>query len=162
MIWLPYGIFNDETSGHVDNMLCVVKPGTVLLAWTDDQNYPQYERSRAALKFLEATTDARGRKIKVIKLPIPTPMYTTNEDTSDIIGKEHVKERLENTHLAGSYVNFYIANGAIILPIFNLATDQQTIDIIGAAFPHYKIEPIYSYEILLGGGNIHCITQQQI
>jgi len=123
VIWLPYGIFNDETRGHIDNMCCVVKQGTVLLAWTDDQNDPQYERSLAALKVLETTTDAMGRKIKVIKLPIPTPMYTTREDTSDIVDKEHVKARLENTRLAGSYVNFYITNGAIILPIFNLATD---------------------------------------
>ncbi|KAF0850063.1 MAG: agmatine deiminase [Spiroplasma poulsonii] len=162
VIWLPYGIFNDETSGHIDNMCCVVKPGTILLAWTDDQNDPQYERSLAALKVLETTTDAMGRKIKVIKLPIPTPMYTTREDTSDIVDKEHVKARLENTRLAGSYVNFYITNAAIILPIFNLATDQQTIDIISTAFPHHKIEIIYAYEILLGGGNIHCITQQQL
>ncbi len=143
-------------------MCCVVKPGTVLLAWTDYQNDPQYERSLDALKVLETTTDAMGRKIKVIKLPIPTPMYTTREDTSDIVDKEHVKARLENTRLAGSYVNFYITNGAIILPIFNLATDQQAIDIISTAFPHHKIETIYAYEILLGGGNIHCITQQQL
>ena len=63
VIWLPYGVYLDETNGHVDNFCRFVKPGTVMLTWTDDATDPQYERSLAALKVLESATDAGGRRI---------------------------------------------------------------------------------------------------
>lgn len=68
-IWLDEGVYMDETDGHIDNMCCFVRPGEVALHWTDDQNNPQYARSVAALKVLEAAVDAKGRKLKVWKLP---------------------------------------------------------------------------------------------
>ena len=71
VIWLPYGIYNDETNEHVDNVCAFTSPANVVLAWTDDVNDPQYDMSSADLKVLEAETDALGRKIKVHKLYIP-------------------------------------------------------------------------------------------
>lgn len=72
IIWLPFGIYNDETNGHIDNMCCFVKPGEVLLAWTDDENDPQYARSRSAFDLLSHTVDAKGRSFVIHKLPIPS------------------------------------------------------------------------------------------
>lgn len=81
IIWLPFGIYNDETNGHIDNMCCFVKPGEVLLAWTDDENDPQYARSRAAFDLLSHTVDAKGRSFVIHKLPIPKhPICITEED----------------------------------------------------------------------------------
>ncbi len=71
VLWIPRGIYNDETNGHVDNMCNFVKPGEVILAWTDDEKDPQYERSVEALKYLESETDAKGRKLVVHKTYIP-------------------------------------------------------------------------------------------
>ena len=84
IIWLKRGIYNDETNGHVDNILCVVKPGTVMLAWTDDQNDPQYEISVENLEILEKNTDAKGRKLEIIKLMLPEPVLITAEESGGV------------------------------------------------------------------------------
>ncbi|RUP70800.1 agmatine deiminase, partial [Spiroplasma poulsonii] len=68
VIWIPRGVYNDETSRYVDNLMHVIAPGHVILSWTDDQNDPQYEHSLEALTVLKNSTDAKGRKIKVTKL----------------------------------------------------------------------------------------------
>ncbi|ATZ16474.1 agmatine deiminase [Entomoplasma freundtii] len=161
VIWLPLGVYNDKTSGHVDNLLHVVAPGHVVLTWTDDKNDPQYERSLKALKVLENETDAQGRKIKVTKIHQPGPLFYTEKEVSTL-GYNLDKQCLhEVERLAGSYCNFLMVNGAIILPVFNDKWDQKAIDTLQKIFPDRKIEPVYAREILLGGGNIHCITQHQ-
>jgi agmatine deiminase len=108
VIWLEEGIFNDETDGHVDNMACFVKPGEVLLAWTDDENDPQYARSKAALDYLEAATDAKGRKIKVHKLPVPAPIIAKAEEYATVDATMSAIPREANARLAGSYITFYL------------------------------------------------------
>ena len=80
VIWLPRGIYNDETNEHVDNVCAFTAPGEVVLAWTDDENDPQYALSKASLDALEAATDARGRRIRVHKLPLPKPVTITAEE----------------------------------------------------------------------------------
>jgi agmatine deiminase len=161
IIWLPLGVFNDETNGHVDNMLHVVEPGHVVLTWTDDKNDPQYERSSKALEVLENSTDAKGRKIKVTKIHQPGPLFYTDDEAAGIDACDGMV-RTGGERLAGSYANFYICNGAVILPIFNDSHDKDAIETIQQLFPDRKVEPIYAREILLGGGNIHCITQQEV
>jgi len=161
VIWLPKGIFNDETTGHVDNICNFVKPGVVVLAWTDNESDPQYEASKAAFDVLSNTTDAKGRKIEIHKLMIPSTPITINKQES--LGVDCVSgtlPRVEGDRLAASYVNYYTVNKAIILPIFNDPMDQEAIKTLSALYPGYTIEPIYAREILLGGGNVHCITQQ--
>lgn len=161
VIWLPYGVYNDETDGHVDNMLHVVTPGHVVLTWTDDQSDPQYERSAKALAVLESATDAKGRKIKVTKLHQPEPMFI-NEVEAAAIDIANGMERETGTRLAGSYANFLITNGAVLFPVFNDAKwDAKAIATVKSLYPDRDIVPIYAREILLGGGNIHCITQQE-
>ena len=80
VIWLPYGVFKDVTSGHVDNMCCFVRPSEVLLTWTDDPKDAQYERSQQALEVLEANTDANDSRFTVHKLHQPGPLYETEEE----------------------------------------------------------------------------------
>ena len=160
VLWIPRGIYNDETNGHVDNMCNFVKPGEVLLAWTDDENDPQYERSVVALNYLESETDAKGRKIKVHKMYTPSPILITKEESEGVDAVDGTLPRQEGDRLAASYVNFYTGNGFIALPVFDDPNDQKAIDLLQELFPDRKIEPVYAREILLGGGNIHCITQQ--
>lgn len=76
---------DDDTNGHVDNMCCFVKPGMVLLAWTDDELDPQYERSVEAFSVLSNTTDAKDRKIEIIKLHVPGPLYITKEEADGLV-----------------------------------------------------------------------------
>ncbi|XP_059285754.1 agmatine deiminase-like [Lycium ferocissimum] len=164
VIWLPRGLFgDDDTNGHIDNMCCFVKPGVVLLSWTDDQSDPQYERSIEALSILENISDANGRKIQVIKLHVPGPLYMTDEEEDGLFQDGDAKTRTSGTRLAASYVNFYIANGAIITPQFgDKKWDEEAIRVLSLAFPDYEVVGIEgAREIVLGGGNIHCITQQQ-
>jgi agmatine deiminase len=160
IIWLKRGIYLDETNGHVDNICCFVKPGEVCLAWTDDQNDPQYEISKENLEILERETDAKGRKLKVHKLYTPTPIKITKEEAEGVDAVYGTLPRQEGDRLAASYANFYIGNSIIALPVFNDPKDKDAIKLLSELFPTRKVVPIYAREILLGGGNIHCITQQ--
>ncbi|GHV33604.1 putative agmatine deiminase 1 [Clostridia bacterium] len=161
VIWLKNGIYHDETNGHVDNILCVVKPGTVMLAWTDDESDPQYAISAENLKILESAADAKGRKLEVIKLHLPKPVLITEEQSGGVDAVEGTLPRLAGDRLAASYVNFYIANGGIVAPAFGDPNDALAAETLKKAFPGREVVTIPAVEILLGGGNIHCITQQQ-
>lgn len=164
VIWLPRGLFgDDDTNGHIDNMCCFAKPGVVLLSWTDDELDPQYERSVEAFSVLSNATDARGRKLQIIKLHVPGPLYMTDEEASGILQDDNAKLRVAGTRLAASYVNFYIANGRIIAPQFgDQKWDDEAVRVLSLAFPNHEVVGIKgAREIALAGGNIHCITQQQ-
>lgn len=161
VLWLPRGIYQDETNEHVDNVCAFVKPGEVVLAWTEDTEDPQYPLSMACLEYLEQERDAKGRKIKVHKLPIPKkPVCITQEELEGFVFEEGEDCREEGERLAASYVNFYISNGGIILPQFGDENDAVAISMMENLFPDRKVYPIYARPIIVGGGNIHCITQQ--
>ena len=161
VIWLPDGLFNDETNGHVDNFCCYVRPGEVLLAWTDDVNDPNYPRCQAAMAVLERERDAKGRQLVVHKMPIPGPLYATAEECDGVDLVDGSQERDPSIRLAGSYVNFLIVNGGIIAPSFDDPKDEEARAILSRLFPEHRVVMVPGREILLGGGNIHCITQQQ-
>ncbi|MCI6022995.1 MAG: agmatine deiminase [Oscillospiraceae bacterium] len=160
VLWLPYGIYQDETNEHVDNICAFTSPGEVVLGWTDDESDPQYPMSRADLEYLSHETDAKGRPIKVHKLPLPSPIYVTEEDCAALDPMDGEPTRVPGDRLAASYVNFYIANGAIVMPAFGDKNDQKAAEILQTLFPTREIVPIYARDILVGGGNIHCITGQ--
>ena len=160
VLWIPRGIYNDETNGHVDNMCNFVKPGVVVLAWTEDKNDPQYERSLEAYNYLSKQTDAKGRKLKIHKLLTPSPILITKEESLGVDAVDGTLPRQEGDRMAASYVNYYTGNGFIALPVFNDPNDELAIKKLQELYPDRVIEPIYAREILLGGGNIHCITQQ--
>jgi len=171
VIWLPFGIaFDDDTNGHVDNIATFARPGEVVLSWTDDENNVNYNRFKAAEEVLLREVDAKGRKIKIHKLHIPNAMsytkkeveglYSAAEDDQENGGPKACGREI-NQQLAASYVNYYMANKAVILPQFgDKIYDNRAEETIQAIFPDFKVIGVYSREILLGGGNIHCITQQ--
>ncbi len=164
VLWLPKGIYNDETNEHVDNVCAFIRPGEAVLAWTDDENDPQYEMSRADLDYLESVTDAKGRKITVHKLYIPDkPVLVNESDLSNYEFEEGEDMREVGERLAASYVNFYFVNGAALVPQFgdgNEESDKRALDTLKALLPEKEVVGIDARPILLGGGNIHCITQQ--
>ena len=170
IIWLPRGLYADEdTNGHIDNFCCFSGPGEVILAWCDDPADEQYHISREAFEVLSNTLDAKGRKLSIVKLHIPSPMYYTAEDLESLPSSpsspSDVDEytRTVGQRLAGSYVNFYIANGGIVCPSFSQPeADERAKSVLESVFPGRKVVMVPDgKDILLGGGNIHCITQQQ-
>ncbi len=164
VLWLPRGIFQDETNEHVDNVCAFLRPGEVVLAWTDNPNDPQYELSQKSLSYLESVCDAKGRSLIVHKLPIPDhPICITEEDLEGYTFEEGEDMREVGERLAASYVNFYFSNDAIILPVFggeNTESDKRAVQLMQKWNPDRKVIPIPARDILTGGGNIHCITQQ--
>lgn len=164
VIWLPHGIYNDETNEHIDNIAAFLEPAHVVLAWCDDPADPQYAMSRADLAVLERETDAKGRPFRVTKLPVPhKPVCVTPAECEGYVFAEGEDTREPGERLAASYVNFYFGNDCVLVPQFGgeyEADDRQAVEILRAAVPEREIVPIPARCILLGGGNIHCITQQ--
>ncbi len=164
ILWLPHGIYGDETKEHVDNMAAFLAPGRVVLAWTDDRHDPQYAYCQAAYAYLEKEKDARGRKLEILKLPLPdVPICLTKEDIAGFCFEEGEDTREVGEKMAASYVNFYFSDDAVILPAFggeNAESDKRAATLLAKWCPERKICPVPAREILLGGGNIHCITQQ--
>lgn len=161
IIWLGRGVFNDETSGHVDNLCCFVRPGVVALTWTDDPTDPQGAISQDAYRRLAAATDARGRRLEIVKIHQPDPVIITEEEAAGVAAQEGTLPRRASTRMAASYINFYIANGGVVAPQFDDPHDEPALATLRRLFPDREVAGVPAREILLGGGNIHCITQQQ-
>jgi agmatine deiminase len=160
IIWLGKGVFNDETDGHVDNLACFVRAGVVCLTWCDKRSDPQFAISHDAWERLHDARDARGRRLEVVRLPMPGPLRMRAREARGLIAREGSKARAAGERLAGSYVNFYIANGGIVMPLLDARTDSLAARRLRRLFPRRRVVGVPAREILLGGGNIHCITQQ--
>lgn len=160
VIWLGKGVHEDETDGHVDNLCCFARPGELCLTWTDDRRDPQYAISRDAFERLSEARDAKGRRFRIHKLYQPGPLYMTKEEAAGIDRVEGTRPRIAGHRLAGSYVNFYIANGGVVVPLLDARRDRHACAVLKRVFRDREIVGVPAREILLGGGNIHCITQQ--
>jgi len=160
IVWLGAGVINDETDGHVDNLACFARPGEVCLTWTDNRRDPQWRVSKDALERLSDARDARGRRFKVHKLPSPGPLKMTRTEAAGVLNRSGAKPRRAGERLAGSYANFYLVNGGVIVPLLDPRTDGSALARLRRIFPQRKVVGVPAREILLGGGNIHCITQQ--
>ncbi|MFT9213521.1 MAG: agmatine deiminase [Liquorilactobacillus nagelii] len=160
VLWLPYGIYQDETNGHVDNICTFLCPGVVALGWPADQDSKQYAYSLADYQYLQKSTDAQGNSLTIHQVIIPTSLKlsVTEADGIDHIGT--AKSRRAGDYLSASYINFYFCNGGLILPAFGIPEDELAKDQFRHLFPDRKIIQIKTRELLLGGGNLHCITQQ--
>jgi agmatine deiminase len=161
VIWLGEGVVDDETGGHVDNLACFARPGEICLTWSDDPNDPQRRVSKDALERLMAARDARGRRLRVHKLPSPGPLYMTRREAAGVVASPAIRALRAGQRLAGSYVNFYLANGAVILPLLDPRTDGAARRVLRRVFVQRRIVGVPAREILLGGGDLHCLTQQQ-
>jgi agmatine deiminase len=160
VVWLGEGVYEDETDGHVDNLACFARPGVVLLTWVDDPGDPQHAISRDAEERLAAATDARGRALEVIRVPAPGPLTIDAAEAAGVEPVEGTQPRRAGDRMAASYVNFYLGNSRIVYPLLDPARDAEAGEILTAAFPEREVLGVAAREILLGGGNVHCITQQ--
>jgi agmatine deiminase len=160
MIWLGQGVCDDETDGHIDNLACFTRPGVVLLTWTDDRSDPQHAISCDAHERLARASDARGRPLEVIHLPSPGPITISEEEAGGVEDLAGSLPRRAGDRLAASYVNFYLATERIVYPLLDERFDGEAAQVLRACFPDREIVGVPAREILLGGGNIHCITQQ--
>jgi agmatine deiminase len=160
VIWLGKGVVDDETTGHVDNLCCFARPGEVILTWTDNKRDPQYQISQDAYERLQEARDAQGRKLKIHKLHQPGPLKRTHQESLDVDVQESGASRKVGERLAASYVNFYIGNSTIVMPLLDPKRDGAAAKTLQKIFPERRVIGVQAREILLGGGNIHCITQQ--
>lgn len=143
IIWLKYGT-DEGTDGHVDNVACFTSPGTVMAMTCNDKNDPYYDRLSENLEILKTARDSLGNPLNVIELEMSYKRIIPDDDEPC------------------SYMNFYIANDAIVLPVFNdKKADDNAKNIIQTQFPSRKMICLDGTQILLGGGGVHCITQQQ-
>jgi agmatine deiminase len=145
VVWLGSGFSDTETDGHVDNLACFAAPGRVILGMPAAKSHPDYAPVHEAMARLKTARDAQGRELEVIPLPQP---------------KKH-RQSWSGRLLAMSYVNFYLANGAVIMPAFGDPNDEAARTVLAQCFPGRDIMQIDALDIVQGGGGIHCITQQE-
>ncbi len=143
VIWLGSGITGDDTHGHVDDITRFVTPDTVVTAVESNPNDLNYEPLRENIRRLRAATDQDGKSLAIIELPMPAPVIFAGR------------------RLPASYGNFYIANGVVLVPVFNDPNDRFALDILADLFPDREVVGIYSGDLIWGFGALHCMTQQQ-
>ncbi len=160
VIWVPRGVPFDETNGHIDNLACFIEPGRVLLTWSDDRDDPLYAVSREARGVLESSLDARGRTLEVVPIPAPSLDPMSREEAAGIDRSLRAKDRGGGEVLAGSYVNCFVGNSVVVYPLIDPRHDAEATEILADAWPSRRAVGVPAREILLGGGGIHCITQQ--
>lgn len=142
-IWLDRGVEGDDTHGHIDDIARFVAPGRVVLVFPDAPDHPYYQAAVENLRRLEAATDARGRRIEVLKLPMPRHIA---------FGEEV---------LPASYANFYVTNGAVLVPTFNDPNDFRALEVLKNVFPERQVVGLGAIDLILGQGSLHCLTQPQ-
>jgi len=143
VIWLGSGIVGDDTHGHVDDITRFVSRDTVVTCVEADPSSENYEALRENIRRLRDATIEDGKPLATIDLPMPAPVY------------------FEGRRLPASYANFYIANGLVLVPVFNDPNDRVTLDIFADIFPDREIVGIYCGDLIWGFGAVHCMTQQQ-
>ncbi len=143
VVWLPGDPMDKETDGHIDGMCAYVRPGVVLFETNPDNSDPHSRILKENLRCLLSQTDARGRAFEVL----PLQEAIDAEVTSDVFCR--------------SYINFYVANGGVIVPGYGTPSDAKAVAAIAAAYPDRKVVQVQVNAIAAGGGAIHCITQEQ-
>lgn len=143
VIWLGRGYEGDETGGHVDEIACFVKPATVLLQVTSDRSDANYQAQQENLARLRSARDAKGNALEIIEIPQPS------------------RREQGGRRLTLSYINFAFANGGLIMPSFGDACDDVAFRVFTGLFPDRKIVQLLADDLVIGGGGIHCITQQE-
>jgi agmatine deiminase len=142
ILWLGDGIEGDDTDGHVDDLTRFVDPTTVVTVVEADREDHNFEPLQDNLARLRSMTDQDGRPLRVVALPMPRPLY-------------QVEQRLP-----ASYANFYIANGVVLLPAYDAATDEPARRILQELVPTRRVTLIDSIDLVWGLGSFHCVSQQ--
>jgi agmatine deiminase len=143
VIWLPGDPLETETDGHIDGLMAFAAPARALFEVNDDPSDPRFEILRENRRALALARDARGRPFEI--LPIE------EADRATALGHRYCR----------SYVNFYIANGAVIAPAYQRPSDARVATVLRSAFPDREIVMLPIGRIAIGGGGFHCVTQQE-
>jgi agmatine deiminase len=143
VIWLERGIAGDDTHGHVDDVTRFINPDTVLTAFEPDADDPNHEPLRDNFRRLVKSSDQAGKRLRIVKLPMPAPIY------------------FQGQRLPASYANFYIANRLVLVPVFNDPNDRVALATVAEHMPGRKVVGIYCGDFIWGLGALHCMTQQQ-
>ncbi|MCA9580246.1 MAG: agmatine deiminase family protein [Myxococcales bacterium] len=143
ILWLDGQLENDHTDGHIDTLARFVAPGEVV-CMEPSPGDPNGETLLNLIESLSTSTDARGRRLKVHRIPSPGLVTAEDGDT-----------------LPASYLNFLIVNGAVFVPTYDMDNDHQALAALAPLFPEREVIGIPSRAILSGGGALHCMTQQQ-
>lgn len=147
VIWLKGGLAGDDTDGHIDDVARFVNEDTVFACVAVNKNEVNYDVLQENLEILRAYRNGDGEALKII--PIPMPDCQVEDRTVD--GSEYVP---------ASYANFYIANGAVFVPLYDPHTDAQVMNLFRKYFKHRKVIGIPANDLVWGQGSLHCITQQ--
>jgi agmatine deiminase len=150
VLWLGEGIVGDDTDGHIDDIARFVSATTIVCALEEDPTDANYKLLQDNLYRLQRATDANGRAIDIVTLPMPGVVGASN-DTSP--------RQLDR--LPASYANFYIGNNVVLVPIFGHANDGPALETIQSLFPGRRTVGIHCEALVWGMGTIHCVTQQQ-
>lgn len=142
VLWVKQGIHGSMIDGHIDGVAAFVRPGTVIHASTNDESNPNFTIMRDNRARLDTMTDARGKPIEVVDFPMP------------------VQRDIEGHRIAPCYTNFFIARGGVVAPTFGEANDDIALEILRELFPNHEVVGVRCEYIGIGGGEIHCITQQ--
>lgn len=143
VLWVGDGVAGDDTAGHVDDFVRFAGNGRVLIAEESRPGDPNYGPLQAARERLETERDAKGRKLDIVKLPMPAPVMWGEE------------------RLPASYANYYVANGVVLLPTFDDPNDARAQGILGEVFPTRRIVGIRAVDLVLGLGTVHCSTHEE-
>jgi agmatine deiminase len=143
VLWLGRGIAGDDTHGHVDDLARFVGPGVVVVVAEANARDENHEPLRENLERLRAMTDARGRKLEVVTLPMPAPLV------------------FDGMRLPASYANFYVANGLVLVPTFNDPNDRVALGILAELFPDREVVGIHAVDLVWGLGTLHCMSHDE-
>jgi agmatine deiminase len=142
ILWLGDGIAGDDTDGHVDDLARFVSRDTIVTVIEHDRGEENYKPLAENLQRLHAMRDQDGKPFKIETLPMPPALY-------------HDGQRLP-----ASYANFYIANGAVMVPTFGCAADDAALSTLARLFPGRKVQGFHCLDLVWGLGTIHCLSQQ--
>ena len=144
IIWLDEGLEGDHTDGHIDTITRFTDDHTIVTATCEERDDPNHAVLAANLERLRAARDVEGRPYRVVELPIP-----------------RISARFEGERLPLTYANFYIVNGAVLVPVYGDANDATALDILRPLFAGREVVPLTARALITGGGAFHCVTQQQ-
>lgn len=160
VVWIPKGLANDESGGHVDNVCAFASAQKLIVATTEDRAHPSYAALKEALEVLASARNVAGEPYEICTVPLPDRTEILREEAAEFSAAQGTIQRQPGTPLAPSHINFYVVNDAVVVPTFGSSTDGSALDTIAGCFPDRMVIPFKSREFLLGGGAVHCLTKE--
>ena len=142
-IWLNKGIVGDDTHGHVDDIARFVSKNTIMTAVESNKSDKNYRYLKENYEILKRSSNEKGEKFQILKIPMPSPIL------------------IKKTRVPASYLNFFIGNKSVLIPVFKVKEDKKVVEIFKKFFTNRKVVPVDCRDLIWGFGAIHCMTQQE-